>query len=108
MIKRVSTGKNQIISIGGGAFENPENKKALKENGVIFYLQASTKELYQRIKNETHRPVLGEGFSEKTIKEVLKQREKNYMQADFVVNTEKQPAYTILNDILQGYENYVK
>lgn len=107
-IKDVVKFRNQIISIGGGAFENHENMAALKKSGLTFYLQAPPKELFNRIQNETHRPLLGEDFSQKDIEILLRKREKNYMKADFVINTYQKPAYTILNDILGEYENYVK
>lgn len=107
-IKEISENKNQIISIGGGAFENQSNIDNLKKNGITFYLRASFKELFERIKNETHRPLFSQDFSLKTVETMLKKREKNYLKADFVIDTEKKQAYTILNDILSEYENYDK
>lgn len=108
IINKFAQNRNQIISIGGGAFENPENICALKKNGLIFYLKAPSSELFNRIKNETNRPLLNADFSQKNIENLLKKREKNYMKADFVINTYQNHAYTILNDILSEYENYVK
>lgn len=107
-IKEFAKNKNQIISIGGGAFEKSENINALKENGLIFYLKAPAQELFKRIENETNRPVLGKDFSQKTIENLLKKREKNYKKADFIIDTNQKQAYTILNDILKEYEQYVK
>lgn len=108
IISHLSKNKNQIISVGGGAFENPENINNLKENSLIFYLKAPAKELFERIKNETNRPLLNENFSAKTIEKLLKKREKNYLKANFVIDTSQKPAYTILDDILKEYEYYVK
>ena len=107
-IKRFSALKNQIISTGGGAFENPENINALKENGVIFYLRAPFDELFKRLEGQNNRPLLKGSFSAQTIKDLLKKREKNYLQADFVIDTNQKQAYTILDDILKEYDNYVK
>lgn len=107
-IKTISKEKNQIISIGGGAFQNDENIKVLKENGLIFYLRATLDELFNRIKEETHRPLLQNDYPKKVLADLLKQREQNYLKANFVIDTDKKQAYTILNDILREYENYVK
>lgn len=107
-ITEISKNKNQIISIGGGAFEDIENIEALKKTSLIFYLKAPAKELFERIKDETHRPLLNEDFSLKTVETLLKKREKNYLKANFVIDTYQKPAYTILDDILREYENYVK
>lgn len=108
MIKEISENKNQIISLGGGAFENPENIKRLKKNSLVFYLKAPAKELFKRIQNETNRPILNENFSQETIECLLKKREKNYLKSDFIIDTNQKQAYTILNDILKEYENYDK
>lgn len=108
IISDLSQNKNQIISVGGGAFENPENINNLRKNSLIFYLKAPAKELFERIKNETNRPLLNENFSVKTIESLLKKREKNYLKANFVIDTSQKPAYTILDDILKEYEYYVK
>lgn len=107
-IKKFSQNRNQVISLGGGAFENPENIKELRKNGLIFYLKATPKELFERIEHETHRPLLIEDFSQKIIRNLLKCRELNYLKADFVIDTNQKQAYTILDDILKEYENYVK
>lgn len=107
-IKEISKNKNRIISIGGGAFERAENREYLKRNGLVFYLKTSIEELFDRIKAESHRPLFGENFSQEPIKKLLSKREKNYLKADFVIDTDKKQAYTILDDILKEYENYVK
>lgn len=108
MIKKFSQLKNLIISTGGGASENPENITALKENGIIFYLKAPAEELFNRIKDENNRPLLKNSFSAKMMKTLLTKREKNYLKADFVIDTNKKQAYTILDNILKEYEDYVK
>ena len=108
VIEEISQNRNQIISIGGGAFENVQNIEALKQNGITFYLKASTEELFDRIKNETHRPLLAQNFSQEALKAMLKKRERNYLKANFIIDTDKKQAYTILNDILGEYENYVR
>lgn len=107
-IKEISRAKNQIISIGGGAFQSPENIEALKYNGIVFYLKAPVEELFNRIKDETHRPLLNENSPKETLKNLLKKRQKNYQKAHFTIDTCKKQAYTILDDILREYENYVK
>lgn len=107
IIKECSQHKNQIISLGGGAFQTPENIANLQKNGLVFYLKAPAAELFKRIENETNRPLLNKDFSQKTIETLLKQRENNYLKANFVIDTSQKQAYTILDDILREYENYV-
>lgn len=108
VIKDLSSVRNHIISIGGGAFEKPENIATLKQNGLTFYLNTSIEELFERIKNETHRPLINAQDPKEALKKLLKKRKKNYLKANFVIDTDKKQAYTILDDILKEYENYVK
>lgn len=117
IIKKYASGKNQIISTGGGAFENPKNQYALKENGLVFYLKATPKELFERIKKEQgegklpqkrspKRPLLGDEISLQKIQTILKKREKNYNKAHFKIDTTQKQPYTILDEILKECHNY--
>lgn len=108
IIKEYSKNKNQIISTGGGAFEDEENVAALKENGLVFYLKTSPAELFVRLRNSKNRPLLAKNCSLERIKTLLKNREKNYLKSDFVIETDGKQGYTILNDILSEYEKHVR
>lgn len=105
LIKELSNKKNYIISVGGGAFENEENIRLLKTNSLIFYLKAPIDELLLRIEKETHRPLLNTTNPKQKLKTLLKKREKNFLKANFVIDTYKQTAYALLDRIIGEYEN---
>ena len=109
-IEELSKKRNQIISLGGGAFENKKTIETLKKNCISFYLKAPAAELFKRLQEQgtDNRPLLKEDFSLGSVEKLLAKREKHYQKADFIINTNQKPAYTILNDILKEYENYVK
>jgi len=101
-IKKFSKNKDlQIISTGGGAFENEENRKNLAENGTIIYLKTSPEEIFNRIKSEKHRPLLRKDFSVEKIKEIIKKRALNYEKADIIVSTDKKLPEQIAKEILE-------
>lgn len=108
IIEEIAKKRDQVISIGGGAYQSMKNINALKENGLVFYLKTSPSVLFKRIEKETHRPLLQQNFPQKALEELLKQREKKYRKANFIIDTDNKQAYTILDDILREYENYVK
>jgi len=58
IIKEVSLRRGIIIDCGGGVVLRKENLPNLKTNGIVFYLQATPEVIYQRIKHESHRPLL--------------------------------------------------
>lgn len=101
LIKELCQKENQIISTGGGVFEKKENRKILKENGKVFYLKASPEKIFERIKSQTHRPLLQQGFGVEKVKTILESREKNYEQAHFIIDTENELPYNIVKRIAE-------
>lgn len=104
-IRKFLAGKNQIISFGGGAFEDEMNRRIILENCLTIYLKASPVEIYNRIKAETHRPLLSKNFSVERISEILKKRETNYEKADAVIDTSGKSPYDIVVEILKVIRN---
>jgi len=99
-IKKFTTGDKQIIALGGGAFENEDNRKVIKKNCSVIYLKASAEEIYNRIKTEVHRPLLRRNFSVQRIDEIMQQREKNYRKADFLILTNNKTPQEIASEIV--------
>lgn len=99
-IKQICQADDLIISMGGGAFEREENRRALLENGIVFYLKASADEIFNRIKTETHRPLLKENFSTEKISEILEKREKNYNCAHKIIDTNAKLPQNIAQEII--------
>ena len=86
IIKEVSLRQGIIIDCGGGIVLRKENLKLLKTNGIVFYLQATPEIIYQRIKNEGHRPLLKAPDPLGCIKELYQQRLPLYNQADYTID----------------------
>ena len=81
--------KPSVISTGGGMPAFNGNMKLLKNIGTVIYLKADARTIYERIKSETHRPVLGaKGFTLKSVSDKLSEREKIYEKADIIIYTE--------------------
>ena len=100
-IKRVCENENQIISLGGGAFENPKTRQLLDENSLTIYLQAAPQEIYNRIKEEVHRPLLRKNFSVEKITDILNKRKKNYEKANKIIDTNGKTPDNIVREILE-------
>lgn len=98
-IKQFIQNDHQIISAGGGAFENPDNRRRLLENSFVFFLKASPQTIYDRIKAESHRPLLKKNFSVEKIANILSLREKNYQKANYTIETDKKTPQDIAKEI---------
>lgn len=90
----------QILALGGGAFEDEQNRKILLTNCLVIYLKASPNEIFQRIKLETHRPLLAKNFSLERIEKLSKNRCLNYEKANITIDTDGKTPYDIVNEIL--------
>lgn len=99
-IKKFAVLKHQIISPGGGAFEDEWNRRLLLDNCLVIYLKASPQEIYNRIKLETHRPLLEKNFSLERIEKLSQNRSGNYEKADVTIDTDGKTPYDIVNEIL--------
>ena len=83
----INSGKNKIISTGGGAFENPDNRATLLKFGKVFYLKSDLDVLYYRISKDTTRPLLQKENPKQILQDMIKKREENYKKAHYTVDT---------------------
>jgi len=90
-LKEISDTKtNTIISVGGGTPCFHNNLPFMLSIGKVFYLNTSAETLFQRLKEDTKRPMFlgltAEQIKEK-IKSLLQQRETFYLQAHHTIST---------------------
>ncbi len=86
-IKMIAKGDKKIISIGGGAFENPDNRATLLNFGKVFYLKSDLDVLYYRISKDATRPLLQRENPKKILENLLAKREENYQKAHYIIDT---------------------
>ncbi len=97
-----------IISTGGGAFENPTNRKVLLNSGKVFYLYAPSQVLYDRIKTQGDRPLLQCENPELVFINLLDKRDKNYRKADYIIDTTSLSPEQVAREVLRrGNETFV-
>ncbi len=89
VIASLADSEAKVIATGGGAIMDPQNRHVLASLGSTVYLKASPRELYQRIKNDTNRPLLQNAEDPKAeIASLLKKREIHYENSTIVIDTE--------------------
>jgi shikimate kinase len=81
---------NIVLATGGGVVLRPENRRILRENGAVVYLEASPETLTKRLENATaHRPVLAGASDLLTRQRLLyKIRAPLYQSAAHIVHSE--------------------
>ena len=98
----VCSGSNKIISVGGGAFENPNNRAALLKFGKVFYLKSDLDILYYRISEDKTRPLLQKENPKQILEKLLLKREENYKKAHYTIDTNNMSKEEIVRFIINA------
>lgn len=93
-----------VLATGGGAILDPENRRVLKENGVVIFLQTSIQQQLQRVGNGRGRPLLKggrEGLLAR-LEQLRAVREPLYQQtADVIISTDNRRVPKVADLILR-------
>jgi shikimate kinase len=94
-----------VICTGGGLPTNPQNLASLKAHALIVCLWASPEKIWERVKNQTHRPLLHDPDPQKKIRELLTAREPFYRQADVLLNTDIRSAREVAQQVVHQFRS---
>lgn len=98
--KLIESTNNQIISVGGGLPMREENRRLLHELGQVFYLCAKGETIYERVKDDTTRPLLQVEDPLAKIETLLQERDPYYRAAaDVVIAVDGKSFEEILSEI---------
>ncbi len=89
-----------LISTGGGLPTNPENLEALKSHALVVCLWASPEKIWERVRSQSHRPLLHDPDPQKKIRELLEIRAPFYRQADVLINTDLRSAREVAQQVI--------
>jgi shikimate kinase len=92
-----------VISTGGGLPANPENLASLKTHALIICLWASPEKIWERVRNQSHRPLLHDSDPQAKIRELLAVREPFYRQADVLLNTELRSVREVVQQVVHQF-----
>ncbi|MBR3889000.1 shikimate kinase [bacterium] len=107
VLQEFSEKENLIISTGGGAFEKKVNRELLLTSCKVVYLQADVNTLFERIKNDTSRPLLKCENPRGKLEELLAKREKNYLKAHHKINTVDKSVDEIVEEIISATIDHI-
>jgi len=96
--------KNNIISLGGGAFLNNNIRKEIVSNHISIWLDWNIKTLINRINKSSKRP-LAFNINKDALKKKKKKRSNIYSKAMYKINCNKLTKIEVLRESLRIYEN---
>lgn len=72
-----------IISTGGGVAINPENRKIMRESGLVLFLDATFPDIWKRIHKDKNRPIVQRSTKEE-LEKLYNERRKVYKKATHI------------------------
>lgn len=99
IIREIMGREGQVVSTGGGAVIRDENREMFKEAGFVVCLTARPEVIFERIKHETHRPLLHSADPPAKIRELLHDRSRFYAQADATIDTSEITIDAVISEI---------
>ena len=101
VLAELAAGEGRVIATGGGAVIAPENRALMRSSGTVVYLRARLESLWQRMRNDTSRPLLATADPRATLARLLEEREPLYREAaHIVVDTGTQSAAALVNRVV--------
>ena len=102
-IKYLNT-SNNVISLGGGGFMNDKIRKEVITNHCSFWLNLNISTLLTRIRKNKKRPIVLTS-SDSEIVELINNRAKVYVKAQFKINCHMLTKTEIVKKILKLHEH---
>jgi shikimate kinase len=94
-----------VIATGGGLPPNEANLASLKSHSLVVCLWSSAEKIWQRVKGQTHRPLLNNPDPLAKINELLKIRGPYYRQADILINTEFRSLREVTHQVIHQFRS---
>ena len=103
VVHELGRAQKTVISTGGGLAANAENLASLKAHALVVCLWASPDLIWERVRGQTHRPLLHDPDPLGKIRQLLSAREPFYRQADVLVNTDQRSVKEVAQHVLHQF-----
>ncbi len=103
VVKELAVRKQTVIATGGGLPVNPENLTSLKAHSLVVCLWSSPEKIWERVRHQSHRPLLHDKNPQAKIRELLAAREPFYKQADVLLNTDLRSLREVTQQVVHQF-----
>ncbi len=88
LLEELSQRQGIVLATGGGAVLDSQNRKWLKQRGIVVYLSSSLEQLLERTRLDRKRPLLQVDNPEEVLSRIIVERDPLYRDAaDLIVAT---------------------
>jgi shikimate kinase len=104
VVEQLETREGLVISTGGGLPTCQANLDSLKKHSLVVCLWASAERIWERVKSQSHRPLLQTSNPQERIQELLKERAPFYSQADVLLHTDNRSQRQVCQQVIQQFQ----
>jgi shikimate kinase len=103
LVQELAPRERIVISTGGGLPTQPANLASLKQHALVVCLWASAEIIFERVRTQTHRPLLNDPDPMKKIGDLLAARAPFYKQADVLLNSDFRSAREVAQQVVAQF-----
>jgi shikimate kinase len=103
IVGEISARTKTVISTGGGLPVNPKNLASLKTHALVVSLWSSPEKIWERVRHQSHRPLLHDENPQAKIRELLAARAPFYKQADVLLNTDLRSVREVAQQVVHQF-----
>ena len=104
VVAELAARERLVLATGGGLPAGAGNLASLKTHALVVCLWASPEKIWERVRFQTHRPLLHDPDPQKKIRELLSAREPFYKQADVLVNTDTRSVREVAMQVVHQFK----
>lgn len=103
LVEELPARTQTVIATGGGLPINPANLQCLKQHALTVCLWSSPEKIFERVREQSHRPLLRDPDPLATIRALLAAREPFYKQADVLINSEFRSIREVAQQVIHQF-----
>ena len=105
-IARIMAETQQVVSTGGGAFVDPENRRRLRDGNLVIHLQVQPETVVDRLRNSKSgrpRPMLDAPDPLQRVEELMAERREAYAQAHVTIGVDNRSRYELVGELTRRW-----
>jgi shikimate kinase len=101
-IQEIMQRRNQVVSTGGGAFIDPENRQRLRDGNLVIHLQVRPETVVDRLRNSRSgrpRPLLDTPDPLGRVVQLMADRKEAYSAAHVTIGVDDRTRYELVGEL---------